>query len=126
MSLHRKIALEACDEIKKLPEVIKILLFGTVSIAKEREDSDIDLAVIFGDEYRLFLTDCFEGLPLYGMEEIKKIRKRLAEKSGIKIDITPLYESEFNRGIKLKGTKYAYEDILNEVGKVLYDFWDSN
>ena len=56
VSIQQKIVDEIVDEHKDNPNVIGICVFGSVAVNKEREDSDVDITIIFDDdrEWKLF------------------------------------------------------------------------
>lgn len=120
MATHQDIAKLAVSEISAIGGINKIILYGSVSRGTEKENSDIDLAIIFDQHLRMFPITFFEGLPEKTMETIQKIVAKLEEKYHIPIEINPLWEDRFNAGIYLEGNKYPYKDKLNDVGKIVY------
>lgn len=122
MKTHKQIANEFCEQIRDIPEVNEVLLYGSVLKGEETKNSDIDLAVIFANEARYFQTDQITGLPIQSLDRIKDISQKLQKEYGIKIDLNPIWEDEFEKGVWLSGTgKYPEKDLLNEVGKSIYN-----
>jgi len=122
MTTHREIANEACRELKQVPGISKIVLYGSVARGEEKLDSDIDLAIIFEDWEKGFPLD-LEGHPIKEMPIINQITRRIGRKYGIHIETNPGYSDDFEKGrIILEGTKYDRTDKLHEVGEVIYDW----
>lgn len=55
-SVQQKIVREILDEYKNKEHVIGVCVFGSVAVGKERENSDVDIKIIFDDdrEWELF------------------------------------------------------------------------
>jgi uncharacterized protein len=71
------------------PEVKKIYLFGSCAKGTSHDDSDIDLAVVFGH-----LSDAFEM-----QVELMKMRRKF----DTRIEPHPISESDFNSSHPLAG-----------------------
>ena len=64
---HQEITQNTLETFQRVAGVEKILLYGSVSRGEEKEDSDVDIAVILGDDMRNFPLD-MSGFPSHVMD----------------------------------------------------------
>lgn len=61
-------AVEFAEKIKKFPEVLQVILFGSVARGEEHRDSDIDIAVIYSNKNEKVMSEiigfAFEDIQL--------------------------------------------------------------
>ncbi len=120
MREHEKYANMAIERLRQIPKVRSIFLFGSVTRASERKGSDIDIALILDDDsYRagLFGAVC---LPRSVDSAISLVKSELEEEGSPELSISPYFQCEFDKGIRLMGDKGRI-DLLNEVGILKYE-----
>ena len=50
-------AVEFAEKIKRFPEVLQIILFGSVASGEEHRDSDIDIAVVYSNKKEKVMSE---------------------------------------------------------------------
>ncbi len=117
---HYRLAKEACKRIEKLEGLNMIRLFGSVSRGEQKENSDIDLALILDDSMRAFPQDI--NLLPYGYEQrIDEMVEEISNPLKIEFHISMYYQSDYDKGISLDQGKKVLPDLLDEVGYTLYE-----
>ena len=115
MGEHERYAAMAVDRLKDVVGVLEILLFGSVSRGEARDDSDIDLAVIFSENVtRMFTTNSLSEFPIVVHSDIKKIKDEFEKIGSPRLDISLYYKDEYDAVVELG------RDVLNDVGVVKY------
>jgi predicted nucleotidyltransferase len=114
ISLQQKIVDEIVNEYKNEEHVIGICVFGSVAIEKERNNSDVDIAILFDDdrEWELFKKD------RYGISIDFEIVTRDIWEMMLK-EYPYLFYIENNK-ILLDKTGFV-KDVLNKSEKYFYD-----
>jgi len=123
--MHKDLSNQAVKILKNLPEVSKIILYGSVLRGNYRKDSDIDLAIICNDLYKIFPLD-MEGMPLGLRQNIDNSLKPLKEKFKIKFHVPTYWEYELKNGIELYSTKDSKRNQLSDIGIIVYDIYDNS
>jgi len=71
-------AVEFAEKIKKFPEVLQVILFGSVARGEEHKDSDIDIAVVYSSKNEKVMSEiigfAFEDIQLTHLD-IKELSK---------------------------------------------------
>ncbi len=101
VSPQRKAAMEFVKRIKKLKEIKRIILFGTVAKGEEKPESDVDIAIIVSGKKEI-------------EEKINKSASLLLKEARIRVIPLVLTEKEVNEN------KIFRREIEN--GEVLYRF----
>jgi predicted nucleotidyltransferase len=122
--MHKDLSNQAVEILKKLPEVSKIILYGSVLRGDYKKDSDIDLAIICNDLYKLFPLD-MEGIPLDLRQKINNSLEPLTKNSEIKFHIPIYWNYELQTGIELYSTRDSKRNQLKDIGLVVYDAYNN-
>ena len=124
-SIQQKIVDEIVEEYKNNEHVIGIRVFGSVAIGKERENSDVDITIIFDDdrEWKLFKENR-HGIAV----DFEVVTKNIWE---MMLKEYPYLFYIENSKIPLDKTGFV-EEILNKSKKYfennpeVYNFWKDN
>ncbi|GEM_PF-4594532 len=117
---HREVAQKAIEILRSFPEAKELILYGSVMRGDFRPDSDIDLAFVIEEGYRMLLLDN-EGMPLGLSSRVRTSLRDLETSSGIEIQIPFYWASEFDGGIKFpQREKLPCGNSLNDTGKIVY------
>ncbi len=99
----RKYIRDLCEQIVRVADPLKIVLFGSYAYGKPTEDSDIDLLVIMP----------FEGHPAY---QASKIRMQIQTPMALDLLVrTPEFVAQ-----RIAMEDFFMQDVM-EQGKVLYE-----
>jgi len=121
-SIQQKIVDEIVAEYKYDEHVIGIRVFGSVAVGKERENSDVDITIIFDDdrEWELFKENRY-GIRIDFEVVTKKIWEMMLKEYPylfyIENSKIPLDKTGFVKDILDKSKKY-FDD-----NPEVYDFW---
>ncbi len=120
MNSTAEMALE-CVRNEFASDASKIILYGSVARSTSTDQSDIDVAVILHDWIRSLPLD-MEGLPLGTTDRLRGIREKY---DTLKMHVVFYWESEYARGIELYSGRRHPPDKLHEVGKIFFDYKDT-
>ncbi len=135
--LERNINLESNDEfmeyLKSKEEILAVYIFGSKGTEYEKEDSDVDLAILFADAKPLFAELSLEAeieeiiageVDLVSLNKCNILLKYRIIKEGQKIyEQDPIYTADFieevlkhyfDFGLKLKKLKADFRQGLKE------------
>lgn len=120
MNQHYDQARRLADRIKKISGVSKVILYGSVAREEARANSDIDLAVVLDNDLRSFSSG-FSEFPEIEELRIREIDLEEQKVSGIKNHIVLYWEDEYERGVVLDTGCRNRADVLNKVGRTLFE-----
>ncbi len=120
--MHGQLCEKAINQLKKLNETSKLVLYGSVARGNYRPNSDIDIAFICHEEFRLMILDD-EGLPFGLRQKIDDVLNKIKNPNHVSFHVPIYWESEFEKGIKLTTDERSsrHPEMLHKVGIVRYD-----
>jgi predicted nucleotidyltransferase len=121
MKTHYDVLEITRKSLQRIKGISKIILYGSVMRNEAKIKSDIDLAIIFDDFFKMFPLDSLSDLP-FEMHKITKVSKKIEKKYKIKLDISQYWESQYEEGITFTKRKKSHSgEKLKEIGKVIYE-----
>lgn len=117
---HAKLADIAIAKLKEIEGITKIVLYGSVCRGNYTKKSDIDIAMLFHDSMRMFPLD-LEGFPIGFRQKVERITDSISDQSSVFFHIPFYWQSEYDKGIVLDDGRKPSPELLNEVGKVVYE-----